>query len=358
MPEVPDLSADREALETAFRRELRGEVSECLAHVVAWTHARTPTNSPYRAVVFQRERGSVYAKVVDGRPRDPRGVMVFGLDATGRSRIEREYREDGSLVWETVVRYEDSYRTYVTYSQTSDGAWAAEHASLERWEGERPLSVATMTVYDPGVSHREDYVYDADHVVEIIDSRALPMDNGGYRRSWRVEYAGDGKPAALMSEGEVVWRRRAGSAEFGRALRSAEQSLVTAVHGALRQAGASVGLVLVLHQEDGVWSDQALPEIAVPSATDAAEPPDHWLPAEWPSFAMEPDDQAQVEESLTRLDAFGVPRDDEATVLLRIVAQRVRALERQTRGAEIRIVVTGYDPPDLLDDIRRAAERS
>jgi hypothetical protein len=354
MPEAPDLSADREVLETAFRRELREEVSECLAHVVAWTHARTPTNSPYRAAVFQRERGSVYARVVDGRPRDPRGVMVFGLDATGRSRIEREYREDGSLVWETVVRYDGTCRTYVTYSQRPDGTWAAEHASLERWEGERPLSVARMTAFDPGVSRREDYLYDADHVVEIIESRARPMADGSYQQSWRVEYAGDGRPAVLMSGNEVVWRRRAHSAEFGRALRSAEQSLVTAVHGALRQAGVSVGLVLVLHQDDGVWSDQALPEIAVPSAADAGEPPEHWVPAEWPSIAMKPDDQAQVEEALSRLDAFGVPRDDEAAVLLRIVAQRVRALERQTRGAEIRIVVTNYDPPDLLDDIRRA----
>lgn len=296
----------------------------------------------------------MYAKVVDGRPQERRSVTVFGLDAAGRSRLEREYREDGSLVWETVARYEDSYRTFVTYGQTPDGTWAAETASLERWNGQRPLSVATMIASEPGVWQREDYVYDANRVVEIIESRAWPMGDGSYQRSWHVEYADDGKPAALTSGTEVVWRRRARSAEFGRAQRGAEEALVTAVDGALVREGVSGGLILVLHQADGAWSDQALPELAVPTEADAAKPPDRWLPTEWPSLSMAPDSQREAEEALSRLDAFGLPRDDEATVFLRIVARRVRALQHQRHGAETRIVVTTHDPPDLLDDVRRA----
>jgi hypothetical protein len=159
---------------------------------------------------------------------------------------------------------------------------------------------------------------------------------------------------ALLSGSEVVWRRRASSAEFGRTLRSAEQALVTAIDCALELARVPAGVVVLLHQDDGVWSDQAFPEIAVPEATEAAEDPRWWLPAEWPSVELAPDDELEITEALGRLDAFGVPRGDEAAVFLRVVAQRVRALGRQRRGADFKIIVTTHDPPDILDDVRRA----
>ncbi len=332
---------------------MREAVDESIEDVVQWTHTHRRGTSPYRANVFGRERGVVYAKLLDGRPPDPRGVVVFGLDAEGRSRIETEYAGDGRLVWQTVARYEGPSRTYVTYGLNSKGAWAAEYVSIEQWEGERPLSVVTLSAIEPGIT-REDYRYEDGRVVVITESREWAMGDGSHQRSWRVEYSEDGKPAALLSDGEVVWRRRARSAEFGRTLRNAEQLLVTAVRGALVEAGVADGLVVLLHQDDGAWSDQALPQIAVPSPAHVAEPPERWFPTEWPTVAMAPGTQSQVEEALDRLDAYGLPRDDEAAVFLRVVARRVRAISRHARGAEIRIVVSTHDPPDLLHDIRRA----
>jgi hypothetical protein len=349
MSEPPDLSVDRDLLEAAVLQDHEAGVAQSEAQVVEWTHARGPTNSPYRAGVFARERGTVYGKVVAGRPDDLRNVMVFGLDALGRSVIEREYGQTGTLFIETVVRYGSTHRTFVTYGQY--GTWGLQYARVERWDGDRVLSVASMRA---GVLAREDYIYDGDRVVEIVESRSEAMANGSYQQSWRVEYASDGKPAALISGSEVVWRRRAASAEFGRLLRMAEQTMTVALDRALDHTVVPTGLLVLLHQDDGSWSDQAFPELCVPSATEAAEEPRDWLPAEWERIPLDQDREQAVTQALRELDESGLPRGDEAATFLRVVAHRVSGLARSTRGAELRIVVTTHDPRSIDDDVRRA----
>jgi hypothetical protein len=213
--DASDLAADHGLLTATSTRDHESEVESREAQVVAWTHSRGSAPSPYRAALLRRERGTSSAELLDGRPDDLTDVTVYGLDTLGRVAIERTYGPTGAPSLDTVARYEATYRTFATYGWA--GAWTIRDVSLERWDHGRPCSVASLRAAEPRTLVREDYIYDGERVVEIVEVRAAVGTADREQRTWSVECGDDGRPDALVQDGAVVWQRVTGEARPSKA---------------------------------------------------------------------------------------------------------------------------------------------
>jgi hypothetical protein len=339
-----DFSEDFAMLESVLARDHATERRRAENLRTSISHARAGARLDLvRPLEREREPGRVRGRERPGEPETGTNADVYSRDAAGRAVAA--FTLSSGRPWSvSYSRWEAGERSQVSFDIDEDGNARAVRAMVERYEGERLSHVAYL--FD-GVVLREDFVYGDHGLVEVVQRRSHPWDAGHSEQRQVVVRGDNGAAEAVIFAGSVVWRR--GGRDAARKLSERLQdSLVSDLVDALLgvEPSESRAVVMLRHQVDGTWTDQALPVVAASGPAAGADP---WAIASWAHPDVTVDHPDTTLAILNELDATGEPSGEHVTTMMRGLAQRLSALP--SLGCPV-VIATTSDPEDFERDLK------